>query len=117
MRRCSSKVGDDQVDQDLTRMWAIPPRPEPAQAGAEPRPAPEPEVAPFADDEGRFVKRKKRIRKFPHVLQIDEMDCGAASLAIVCRHYGKAVSLARIRQLQPHQPRWDQSPGDLPVRD
>lgn len=94
-----SKVGDDQVDQDLTRMWAIPPRPEPAQAGAEPAPAPEPEVAPFADDEGRFVKRKKRIRKFPHVLQIDEMDCGAASLAIVCRHYGKAVSLARIRQL------------------
>jgi ATP-binding cassette subfamily B protein len=51
--------------------------------------APEPEVAPFADDEGRFVKRKKRIRKFPHVLQIDEMDCGAASLAIVCRYYAR----------------------------
>ena len=27
------------------------------------------------------------------------MDCGAASLAMVCRHFGKAVSLARIRQL------------------
>jgi ATP-binding cassette subfamily B protein len=27
------------------------------------------------------------------------MDCGAASLAIICRYYGKAVSLARIRQL------------------
>jgi ATP-binding cassette subfamily B protein len=96
-----SKVGDDQIDQDLTRVWAIPPRPEPPQAGEEPAPAPapEPELAPFADDEGRFVKRKKRIRKFPHVWQIDEMDCGAASLAIICRHYGKAVSLARIRQL------------------
>jgi ATP-binding cassette subfamily B protein len=27
------------------------------------------------------------------------MDCGAAALAMVCRHYGRAVSLARIRQL------------------
>jgi ATP-binding cassette subfamily B protein len=27
------------------------------------------------------------------------MDCGAASLAMVCRYYGKKVSLARIRQL------------------
>ncbi len=33
------------------------------------------------------------------VRQIDEMDCGAASLAMVCRHFGRAVSLARIRQL------------------
>ena len=34
-----------------------------------------------------------------YVRQIDEMDCGAAALAMVCRHYGRAVSLARIRQL------------------
>ena len=27
------------------------------------------------------------------------MDCGASSLAIICRYYGKAISLARIRQL------------------
>ncbi|HTG84047.1 MAG TPA: peptidase domain-containing ABC transporter, partial [Gemmatimonadales bacterium] len=95
-----SKVGDDQVDQDLTRMWAIPPRPEAAQpSSTEKAPAPEPEAAPFADEEGRFVKRKRRTRKFPHVWQIDEMDCGAASLAMVCRYYGKKVSLARIRQL------------------
>jgi HlyB family type I secretion system ABC transporter len=98
-----SKVGDDQIDQDLTRMWAIPPRPEtPAEQEAPPptaAPVLTSEFAPFADQEGRFVKRKKRMRKFPHVWQIDEMDCGAASLAIVCRHFGKAVSLARIRQL------------------
>jgi ATP-binding cassette subfamily B protein len=95
-----AKVGADQIDQDLTRAWAIPAREEPkaeAKPGVE-ETAEEP-VAPFADDEGRFVKQKKRIRRFPHVWQIDEMDCGAASLAIVCRHYGKAVSLARIRQL------------------
>jgi ATP-binding cassette subfamily B protein len=101
------KVGDNQVDYDLTRAWAIPARPEPVpESGQEEReevgsegPTIETEATPFADDEGRFVKKKGRIRRFPHVWQIDEMDCGAASLAIVCRHYGKAVSLARIRQL------------------
>jgi ATP-binding cassette subfamily B protein len=55
--------------------------------------------APFSTAEGRFVKRAKRIRRFPHVRQLDAMDCGAAALAMVCRHYGRAVSLARIRQL------------------
>src|SRR5213596_735974 len=55
--------------------------------------------APFADEQGLFRKRGKRIRKIDHVMQIDEMDCGAASLAMVCRHFGRKVSLARIRQL------------------
>jgi ATP-binding cassette subfamily B protein len=40
-----------------------------------------------------------RPRNFPHLQQIDEMDCAATSLAIVCRHHGKRISLARIRQL------------------
>ena len=31
--------------------------------------------------------------------QIDEMDCGAAALAMVCRYFGRRVSLPRIRQL------------------
>ena len=53
---------------------------------------------PFAE-EGRFIKKGKRIRRFPVVRQIDEMDCGAAALAMICRHFGRAVSLARIRQL------------------
>ncbi len=56
-------------------------------------------AAPFATAEGRFVKGRRRIRRFPHVRQLDAMDCGAAALAMVCRHYGRAVSLARIRQL------------------
>jgi len=51
--------------------------------------------APFADDEGHFRKRKQRIRKFEHITQIDEMDCGAASLGMICRHFGRKVSLAR----------------------
>src|SRR5881227_1855699 len=55
--------------------------------------------APFADEEGHFRKKKRRIRKFEHITQIDEMDCGAASLGMICRHFGRKVSLARIRQL------------------
>ncbi|HEX7787150.1 MAG TPA: ABC transporter transmembrane domain-containing protein, partial [Methylomirabilota bacterium] len=43
--------------------------------------------------------RRRRIRSVPHVAQIDERDCGAAALATVCRHFGRRVSLARIRQL------------------
>ena len=54
---------------------------------------------PFATAEGRFRKRARRIRRFPFVRQLDEMDCGAAALAMVCRHWGRAVSLTRIRQL------------------
>jgi HlyB family type I secretion system ABC transporter len=53
----------------------------------------------FADKEGLFRKAKKKIRSLPFVRQIDEMDCGAASLAMVCRHFGRNVSLPRIRQL------------------
>ena len=43
--------------------------------------------------------RPKRIKRFPHVWQIDEMDCGAACLAMACRHFGRAVSLPHIRRL------------------
>jgi ABC-type bacteriocin/lantibiotic exporter with double-glycine peptidase domain/CRP-like cAMP-binding protein len=54
---------------------------------------------PFATADGRFRKGPRRIRRFPFVRQLDEMDCGAAALGMVCRHWGRAVSLARIRQL------------------
>jgi HlyB family type I secretion system ABC transporter len=75
------KVGPEQVDQV-----------EEEEIGAD-RPG------PFASEEGYFVKKSGRIRRFPHVQQIDEMDCGAACLAMICRYYGRPVSLARIRQL------------------
>ncbi len=54
---------------------------------------------PFADEQGLFRKGKRKIRRIPFVQQIDEMDCGAASLAMICRHFGRNVSLPRIRQL------------------
>ena len=53
---------------------------------------------PFAQG-GLFRKRPGRRRRFPFLAQIDLMDCGAASLAMVCRHFGREVSLSRIRAL------------------
>ena len=53
----------------------------------------------FESPEGYFVKKGKRRRRFPLVRQIDEMDCGAASLAMVCRAFGRSVSITRLRQL------------------
>lgn len=56
------------------------------------------ELGPFATEDGRFIKGRTHIYRFPHVKQIDQMDCGAASLAMVCRHFGRKISLARVRQ-------------------
>lgn len=56
------------------------------------------ELGPFATEDGHFVKRRKSSNRFPHIKQIDEMDCGAASLAMICRHFGRKVSVSRIRQ-------------------
>lgn len=81
--RAPEAVSPDQVDGD---------------AGEEEAPGPPEAAGPFASAEGLFTRRG-RIRRFPHVQQIDEMDCGGACLAMVCRHFGRAVSLARIRQL------------------
>lgn len=80
------KVGDDQLDA-------------PSRRSQEKRAAAQEDDEPFADDEGRFIKSRRRIRSFPHLWQIDEMDCGATSVAIICRHFGRAVSLSRLRQL------------------
>jgi HlyB family type I secretion system ABC transporter len=67
--------------------------------GEQPPTEAEEKEEPFADERGLFRKRGKRIRKIDHIAQIDEMDCGAASLGMICRHFGRKVSLARIRQL------------------
>ena len=73
-------------------------------AGAETRDQAAPEMDdnsadPFADERGYFRSRSQRIRRMPFVQQIDEMDCGAACLAMICRHFGRQVNLSRIREL------------------
>ena len=67
--------------------------------GQQPRPERTDKEEPFADERGFFRKQTRRTPKIDYIMQIDEMDCGAASLAMVCRHFGRKVSLARIRQL------------------
>jgi ATP-binding cassette subfamily B protein len=73
------QVSDEQVDQAETGSDRVEERP--FEAG------------------GHFIKRRRRVRRMTYVRQIDEMDCGAASLAMIARHFGRAVPLARIRQL------------------
>lgn len=77
----TERVSAAQVDQ------AVAEAAEPGRAG------------PFATEDGKFVKKAKRIRKFPFLRQIDEMDCGAACMAMICRHFGRKVSRVRIREL------------------
>jgi len=62
-------------------------------------------AAAAAADEGELepadaidVRRTRRRRRFPIVHQVDERDCGAACLAMLCRYYGHDVSLSFIRQ-------------------
>ncbi len=45
------------------------------------------------------AKPPRAGRRFPHVFQLDEMDCGAACLAMVCRFYGRAVPVSYIREI------------------
>ncbi len=41
--------------------------------------------------------RGERRRRFPFVRQIDQMDCGAACVAMLCRGFGHDVSMTSIR--------------------
>jgi ATP-binding cassette subfamily B protein len=57
-------------------------------------------VAPDqVEEEPAFEEKKRRVRSIPMVWQIDEMDCGPAALAMICRHFGRNVPLGRIRRL------------------
>ena len=39
------------------------------------------------------------IRKFPICHQLDQKDCGPTCLRIVAKHYGRAISLPKLRKL------------------
>jgi ATP-binding cassette subfamily B protein len=51
------------------------------------------------DLESRPEFGEKLVKRFPLVEQAEEMDCGAACLAMVCRHYGIAITLGKLREL------------------
>jgi ATP-binding cassette subfamily B protein len=39
------------------------------------------------------------IKRFPHIEQAEEMDCGAACLAMICKHYGIPMTLGKLREM------------------
>jgi len=39
------------------------------------------------------------IRRFAWIPQAEEMDCGAACLAMICKHYGVGMTLGKLREL------------------
>jgi subfamily B ATP-binding cassette protein HlyB/CyaB len=51
------------------------------------------------DLESRPGFGERLIRRFPLVEQAEEMDCGAACLAMICRHYGISMTLGKLREL------------------
>ena len=42
---------------------------------------------------------EKVIERFAWVQQAEEMDCGAACLAMICKHYGIGMTLGKLREL------------------
>ena len=47
----------------------------------------------------RPARDEKLIKRFRLVEQAEEMDCGAACLAMICRHYGIPMTLGKLREL------------------
>lgn len=45
-----------------------------------------------------MIKMKPFRRKYPCILQFDQSDCGAASLATVSRYYGRSIPIRQIRE-------------------
>ncbi|MFM9886853.1 MAG: peptidase domain-containing ABC transporter [Burkholderiales bacterium] len=42
---------------------------------------------------------EKLIRRFAWIEQAEEMDCGAACLAMICKHYGIPMTVGKLREL------------------
>ena len=91
-----ARVPLDFADEILPAVSAVHVAPtlDPSAAAAAPE---TPAGEPLAD--ATFTKPAKRIRRFPHVFQLDEADCGAACLAMACRYFGREVSAPFIRDL------------------
>ncbi len=63
------------------------------------------------------ARKRARIRKFPFVQQIDEMDCGAAALAMICRHFGRNGQPRPDPPALFHVDRRNEPEGDLRRRE
>jgi ATP-binding cassette, subfamily B, bacterial HlyB/CyaB len=54
---------------------------------------------PYKPKPKGFFKKNIRKLKYPWIEQYDETDCGAASLAMICKYYDKKVSVTRMRDM------------------
>ena len=68
--------------------------------GAAEAPTPTDELPEAVEaDAGEDGYRPRRARRYPALLQLSEMDCGAACVAMILRYYRKHVSINRLRDL------------------
>lgn len=51
------------------------------------------------DVESKAGFGERVLERFPLIQQAEEMDCGAACLAMVCKHFGVPMSLGKLRDL------------------
>jgi ABC-type bacteriocin/lantibiotic exporter with double-glycine peptidase domain/CRP-like cAMP-binding protein len=61
------------------------------------RPATPPTAPATPEPPAPSARGRRDLRGFPVIRQLDETDCGAACLAMVCRHFGRQLSMVRIR--------------------
>lgn len=54
---------------------------------------------PLIDLRSRPARSENVVRRFQLVQQAEEMDCGAACLAMICRNYGINMTLGKLREL------------------
>ena len=66
------------------------------EAAVAPQPTEELPLAPEVEEEDY---KPRRARRYPALLQLSEMDCGAACMAMILRYYRKHVSINRLRDL------------------
>src|SRR5205823_3235209 len=66
------------------------------EAEVEAQPTEELPAAPETEADGY---KPRRARRYPALLQLSEMDCGAACMAMILRYYRKHVSINRLRDL------------------
>ena len=51
------------------------------------------------DFESKAARGERVLKRFPLVAQAEEMDCGAACLAMICKHYNIPMTLGKLREM------------------
>jgi ATP-binding cassette subfamily B protein len=85
------------VDDDMERKFGV--RPAELRKRQELAYKPDGQTEPIAAADA-IVKPKRGIfRRYPFYRQLDETDCGAASLAMISRYYGVSLRIGKLRDL------------------